>query len=65
MNATSYRKDLGWHTIWMNVLDHPGEAVKRVIEETEVQAHLIAHQGRLMAFPDSSGRSVSDNEGEK
>jgi hypothetical protein len=27
----------------------PGEAAKRVIEETEVQAHLTAHQGRLMA----------------
>lgn len=28
---------------------HPGEAAKRVIEETEVRAHLTAHQGRLMA----------------
>src|SRR5574341_31182 len=26
----------------------PGEAAKRVIEETEVQAHLTEHQGRLM-----------------
>jgi hypothetical protein len=28
--------------------DQPGEAAKRVIEETEVQAYMAAHQGRLM-----------------